>query len=83
MDDSVKICDIVVSNEVLPHDLELRFLNNYPPYNSIFKADENLVKIACETCEMCIRDSYEGAKPRKVLITKQQWAERRMNKKAE
>ena len=51
MDDSVKICDIVVSNEVLPHDLELRFLNNYPPYNSIFKADENLVKIACETCD--------------------------------
>lgn len=36
---------------VLPHDLELRFLNNYPPYNSIFKADENLVKIACETCD--------------------------------
>ena len=26
---------------------------------------------------------YEGAKPRKVLMTKQQWAERRMNKKAE
>lgn len=26
---------------------------------------------------------YEGAKPRKVLMTRQQWAERRMNKNAE
>lgn len=26
---------------------------------------------------------YEGAKPRKVIMTKQQWAERRMNKKAD
>lgn len=51
MDSSVKVCDIVVSNEVLPHDLELRFLDNYPPYNSIFKADENLVRIACEACD--------------------------------
>ena len=51
MDSSVRVCDIVVSNEVFPHDLELRFLENYPPYNSIFKADKKLVDTACEPCE--------------------------------
>lgn len=51
MNTEVKVCDIVVSNEVLPHDLELRFLSDYPPYNSIFSADEKLVKAAVVTCE--------------------------------
>lgn len=51
MDTSVKVCDIVVSNEVFPHDLELRFLENYPPYNSIFKADADLIKAACSICD--------------------------------
>lgn len=51
MDTAVKVCDIVVSNEVLPHDLELRFLDNYPPYNSIFKADQKLMDTACEVCD--------------------------------
>lgn len=51
MDTSVRVCDIVVSNEVMPHDLELRFLSNYPPYNSAFKADERLISLACEVCD--------------------------------
>lgn len=51
MDSSVKVCDIVVSNEVFPHDLELRFLENYPPYNSIFKADPKMIESACKVCD--------------------------------
>lgn len=51
MDDSVKVCDIVISNEVLPHDLDLHFLNDYPPYCSIFKADEKIIKKADEICK--------------------------------
>ena len=51
MNTAVKVCDIVVSNEVLPHDLELRFLENYPPYNSIFKADQKLIDTVCEVCD--------------------------------
>ena len=31
--------------------LELRFLDNYPPYNSVFKADKKLIDLACETCD--------------------------------
>ncbi|WP_044974548.1 5'-methylthioadenosine/adenosylhomocysteine nucleosidase [Ruminococcus sp. HUN007] len=50
MDSSIKVCDIVVSNEVLPHDLDLHFLKDYPPYCGIFKADEKLIQTAVNTC---------------------------------
>lgn len=40
-------------------------------------------RIIDELENMGVVGPYEGAKPRKVLMTKQQWAERRMNKKAE
>lgn len=50
MNTKVKVCDIVVSNEVLPHDLELRFLNNYPPYNAVFKSDQRLIDCAVKVC---------------------------------
>jgi len=51
MHSDVKICDIVISSDVLPHDVEPRFLTNYPPYCGIFKADSALIKIACDICE--------------------------------
>ncbi len=50
MDSSINVCDIVVSNEVLPHDLDLHFLKDYPPYCGIFKADEKLIETAVNTC---------------------------------
>ena len=45
---------------MLPHDLELRLLNDYPPYNGIFKADEKLISIACEVCKEKNIDSHIG-----------------------
>lgn len=60
MDGSVKVCDIVVSNEVLPHDLEQRFLNDYPPYNGIFKADGRLIETVCEVCSKYGYKSHVG-----------------------
>lgn len=51
MNSAVKVCDIVVSNEVLPHDLDLHFLNDYPPYCGIFKADEKLMTAAENICD--------------------------------
>lgn len=50
MNTKVKVCDIVVSEAVCPHDLELRFLENYPPYHSIYEADQNLIKAVCDVC---------------------------------
>lgn len=40
-------------------------------------------RIIDELESMGVVGPYEGAKPRKVIMTKQQWAERRMNKKAD
>ena len=50
MNADVKVCDIVISTEVLPHDLDLHFLKDYPPYCGIFKADEVLISAAEKVC---------------------------------
>jgi len=50
MNKNVKVCDIVVSDAVCPHDLELRFLENYPPHHSMYEADEKLVNAVCQVC---------------------------------
>lgn len=60
MNVKVKVCDIVVSDEVLPHDLDLHFLNDYPPYCGIFKADEQLVNAAVETCSRFGINCFRG-----------------------
>ena len=60
MDAKIKVCDIVVSNEVLPHDLDLHFLKDYPPYCGIFKADEKLMETAEKICEKNGVKSFRG-----------------------
>lgn len=50
MDTSVKVCDIVVSNEVLPHDLDLHFLNDYPPYCGVYPASEKIIELTKDVC---------------------------------
>ena len=51
MNSDVKVCDIVISNEVLPHDLDLHFLNDYPPYKAIYEADQKLIDTAVKVCD--------------------------------
>ena len=51
MNSDIKVCDIVVSSEVLPHDLDLHFLKDYPPYCGIFPADNNLITEAESVCD--------------------------------
>jgi len=60
MNSDVKVCDIVVSNEVLPHDLDLHFLKDYPPYCGIFKADEKLMSTAEQVCSEFGVKSFRG-----------------------
>ncbi len=50
MNTAVKVCDIVISTEVLPHDLDPHFLSNYPPYCAVFKADAKLIDTAEKIC---------------------------------
>lgn len=60
MNNEVKVCDMVVSDEVLPHDLDLHFLKDYPPYCGIFKADPRLIETAVSVCEKQGVKSFVG-----------------------
>ncbi|MBE6862112.1 MAG: 5'-methylthioadenosine/adenosylhomocysteine nucleosidase [Ruminococcus sp.] len=60
MNTDVKVCDVVISTEVLPHDLDLHFLNDYPPYCGIFKADEKLIEAAEKICGEFGINSFRG-----------------------
>ena len=60
MNNDVKVCDIVISTEVLAHDLDLHFLNDYPPYCGIFKADENLIETTEKICKASGINSFRG-----------------------
>ena len=50
MNNDIHVCDVVVSSEVLPHDLDLHFLKDYPPYCGIYTADQALIDLAVKTC---------------------------------
>lgn len=60
MNSAVKVCDIVISTEVLPHDLDPHFLADYPPYCAIFKADEALMSAAEKVCGEFSVNSFRG-----------------------
>lgn len=60
MNNDVKVCDIVISTEVLAHDLDLHFLNDYPPYCGIFKADEKLIETTEKICKASGINSFRG-----------------------
>jgi len=50
MHSDVKLCEIVVSTSVLPHDLDAHFLADYPPFCAVFDADEALQNLAKSVC---------------------------------
>ncbi len=60
MNSAVKVCDIVISTEVLPHDLDPHFLADYPPYCAVFKADETLMNTAEKVCGEFSVNSFRG-----------------------
>ena len=60
MNDDVQVCDIVISTEVLAHDLDQLFLVDYPPYCGIFRADERLIAKTEEICKSFGIKSFRG-----------------------
>ena len=60
MDNSVKVCDIVISTDVVPHDLDLHFLKDYPPYCGIYKADSTVIDAAEKVCSEFGITSFKG-----------------------
>lgn len=51
MNNDVKVCDIVIADDVMHHDVTTRFLENYPPYCGKFPADKGLIEIAKKACD--------------------------------
>lgn len=60
MNSNVKVCDVVISTDVLPHDLDPHFLADYPPYCAVFKADEKLIEAAEKVCGEFGINSFRG-----------------------
>lgn len=60
MHSDVHVCDIVVSTEVLPHDLDLHFLQDYPPYCGVYPADKALQTLALDTCKELGMRAFSG-----------------------
>jgi len=51
MNTDVKVCDIVIADAVMHHDVTIRFLENYPPYCASYPADKSLINHAEKACE--------------------------------
>lgn len=60
MNKEVHVCDVVISSEVLPHDLDLHFLKDYPPYCGIYPSDADLIQLARNTCKEQNVKSFTG-----------------------
>ena len=60
MNPDIKVCDMVIANEVIAHDLDLQFLTDYPPYCGIFKCNQKLMDSAVEICKKMNVQSFIG-----------------------
>ncbi|MEG0615196.1 MAG: 5'-methylthioadenosine/adenosylhomocysteine nucleosidase [Oscillospiraceae bacterium] len=60
MDVSVKVCDIVISKDVMFHDILTRLLKEYTPFNGIFSASDELIKKAQKACSDNGINSFVG-----------------------
>ncbi len=63
MNTDIKVCDIVIANEVMHHDVTTRFLENYPPFCGHYHADEKLIEMAEKACD---KNGYKHFKGRIV-----------------
>lgn len=61
MHPAVKVCDLVLANEAIHHDLLPRFLQNYPPYQSRFASDPALISAAQSACAALEYPCHLGA----------------------
>ncbi|MDR0918923.1 MAG: 5'-methylthioadenosine/adenosylhomocysteine nucleosidase [Oscillospiraceae bacterium] len=60
MNNDVHVTDIVIADSVCPHDLDLKFLRNYPPYHDVFETDKELVQKAVKVCNELDVKSHIG-----------------------
>ena len=58
--DRFGVQEIVISTEVLPHDLDPHFLADYPPYCAVYPADPALIEAAEAVCAAKGVKSWRG-----------------------
>lgn len=56
--DSVKICDIVISNNVTHHDVRKAQMKKCFPFKEHFEANEKLIEIALKACELNKKEQW-------------------------
>lgn len=56
--ESVKICDVVISNNVTHHDVRKTQMESCFPYKDCFEANENLIETALRACELHQRENW-------------------------
>lgn len=52
LNSNVKVCDLVISENVTYHDVNKRQMKNLFPFMDCFKGDKHLIDIAIKACEM-------------------------------
>ncbi len=60
MYEGIHVCDIVISEEVLAHDLDPHFLDDYPPYKASYPSDKALQFAVSAICEERNIPHYQG-----------------------
>ena len=60
MHPEVHVLEIVISTEVMPHDLDPHFLADYPPYCAVYPADPALIEAAEAVCAAKGVKSWRG-----------------------
>lgn len=53
----VKVCDVVISDNVTYHDVNIEHMKNLFPFRDCFKADDELIDIAIRACKTTIGQS--------------------------
>ena len=56
---SLKILDVVISENVILHDADLHILKNYYPFREDYKADPKLIELCRNACERIENRSFQ------------------------
>lgn len=52
----VKVCDVVISDNVTYHDVRIEQMNTLFPFRECFKADDELIEIAVSACKKTLSE---------------------------
>jgi adenosylhomocysteine nucleosidase len=54
----VKVCDLIISNDVTYHDVRKEQMKNHFPFKACFEGDEKLIEFALRACELSKNEDW-------------------------